>query len=63
MKIPRAAHRQKMVIRRALQRAREGNPRAGSRSPSHMRNSLSSERLRTIRVEHGVGRLLLEKHR
>lgn len=47
---------QKMIIRRALQRARTGSPPAGQRSPSHGRCSLTGAQLRAIRAQKGVGR-------
>jgi len=55
MKITRTAHRSKMILRRAEQRAREGSPTAGFRSPSHARHSLTSAQLRALREERGVG--------
>ena len=58
MKITRTAHRSKMILRRAKQRAREGTTRSAYSSPSHARNSLTGAQLREIRAEHGVGRPL-----
>lgn len=56
MKIPREAHRYKMILRREAQRACTGSPTAGQRSSSHGRCSLSGAQLRATRAAKGVGR-------